>query len=627
MHPNFNNFTSPKSPFGGFRRLITFIMKRKSFSTAIIAVFVAFQLQADPASTTAKLNGINLFRVGAELTHTADITLPQGTNEIIIEGLSSDIDLNSLQIKCSGSATLMSSEFSKDFLQTKEDKKTKLLQDSIVYFEKELNKLQAQLNTNKELGELLRANKSIAGTQNGLSVLELTKMMDYYKSKSLELENEKVALNEKYTASNLKLTVLRKQLDVESRKNDKVFGKLGLQVICPTARNYTFTVSYYTRLAGWNPYYDLNIADSESGKIGISYKAKVRQTTGLDWKKVKLTLSTALPNTSKTAPVFTTWFLDYMEQVNQNYRNRQYASNVIQSFDEEYLDLQESVVVGYAEKKSVKEDAKASASPLYIVNGEVMEEWQANSIDPSLIKSVDVLKDASATSLYGARAANGVVVITLKNTVEDFVTESESSIDTSYDIDLKYDILGNGTEQLIVLKEQTLPTTYKYYSAPKLDKSAYLMAEISGWEKLNLLPGDANITFEGTYLGKSYVDPSTTQNVLNLTLNEDKRVIVKREKLQDFSKTKMFDKDKKQEFAYKITVRNTKKTPINMILKDQYPISMQKAIEVELIETSNAAINEEVGVLTWMFELAPGESKDFIIKYTVKYPKDKRINL
>jgi len=606
-------------------------MKRTLFFIALIAASFALQLQADPLSTAAKLKGINLFRVGAELTHSAEITLPQGTNEVVVEGLSSDIDLNSLQIKCSGNATLMSSEFSKDFLQTKEDKKTKIIQDSIVYFEKELTKIQAQLNTNKELGELLRANKSIAGTQNGLSVIELTKMMDYYKSKSLELENEKVVLNEKYTASNLKLTVLKKQLEVESRKNDKVFGKLGLQVICPTAGSYTFTVSYYTRLAGWNPYYDLNIANSESGKIGISYKAKVRQTTGLDWKKVKLTLSTALPNASKTAPVFTTWFLDYLEQVSMRSNNRQFASNSIQSFEKDMV-MAESVAIGYGDQKKTSVtgsvgEPKANTSPLYIVNGQVMEEWQANSIDPSLIKSVDVLKDASATSLYGARAANGVIVITLKNTVEDFVTESESSIDTSYDIDLKYDILGNGTEQLIVLKEQTLPTTYKHYSAPKLDKSAYLMAEISGWEKLNLLPGDANITFEGTYLGKSYIDPSTTQNVLNLTLNEDKRVIVNREKLQDFSKTKMFDKDKKQEFAYKITVRNTKKTAVNMILKDQYPISMQKGIEVELIETANAAINEEVGVLTWMFELAPGESKDFIIKYTVKYPKDKRINL
>ncbi|MDR2475644.1 MAG: DUF4139 domain-containing protein, partial [Bacteroidales bacterium] len=268
-----------------------------------------------------------------------------------------------------------------------------------------------------------------------------------------------------------------------------------------------------------------------------------------------------------------------------------------------------------------------TAAPLYVVNGELMEEGEASSIAPSMIKSIEILKDASATALYGSRATNGVILITLKNSLEDFITESDNSLDATYNIDLNYNILGDGTRQLIVLKEQTLPTVYKYYSAPKLDKSAYLLAEISGWENLNLLPGEANITIEGSYFGKSTIDPSSTQQILNLTLNEDKRVVVSRVKLQDFSKTRLFDKDKKQDFAYKLTVKNTKRTPVNMILKEQYPISMQKDIEVELLDTANAAINKELGVLTWMFPLKPGESRELIIKYTVKYPKDKIINL
>ncbi|MCL1944098.1 MAG: mucoidy inhibitor MuiA family protein [Candidatus Azobacteroides sp.] len=586
------------------------------------SLLLSVQAFAEEINTMSKLNSVNIFRIGAEMTHTAKAVLQQGNNEVIIEGLSSDVEINSIQVKCSGNATLMSSEFSKDYLKNQEDKNTNKLQDSISYYEKELSQVQAKLNTNKELGELLRANKSIAGTQNGLSVAELTKMMDYYKIKSLELENEKNALNEKSKDLTLNLTALKKQMEVQSRKNDKIFGKLTLQTICPTAGTYTFTISYYTRLASWNPYYDLNIENTEKSTIGISYKAKIRQTTGLDWKKVKLTLSTAMPNLNKTAPVFKTWFLDYVYAYDYNSRD-QFSQNTIQAIaSPELMEIADEKVVasGYGTQK------EESSSPLYIVNGEPMEEWEVNSIDPALIKSIDVLKDASATSMYGSRGANGVIVVTLKTGVEDFVSESESSIDVSYDIDLNYDILGNGTEQLIVLKEQSLPAAYKYYSAPKLDKSAFLMAEISGWENLNLLPGEANITYDGTYIGKSSIDPSSTQNILNLTLNEDKRVIVTRRKMQDFSKTRMFDKDKKQEFAYKLTVKNTKSSTINMILKEQYPISMQKDIEVELVESSSASVNPEIGVLTWIFPLKAGESKEFTVKYTVKYPKDKTLN-
>ncbi len=55
----------------------------------------------------------------------------------------------------------------------------------------------------------------------------------------------------------------------------------------------------------------------------------------------------------------------------------------------------------------------ASSNPLYVVDG-VAYEGAINAIAPSDIESMTVLKDASATALYGSRAANGVIVITTK---------------------------------------------------------------------------------------------------------------------------------------------------------------------------------------------------------------------
>lgn len=64
-------------------------------------------------------------------------------------------------------------------------------------------------------------------------------------------------------------------------------------------------------------------------------------------------------------------------------------------------------------------------NPLYVIDGvvvgkgsdnaQVMESWNPlASIDPNSIENVAVLKDASATALYGARGANGVIVVTTK---------------------------------------------------------------------------------------------------------------------------------------------------------------------------------------------------------------------
>ncbi len=53
-------------------------------------------------------------------------------------------------------------------------------------------------------------------------------------------------------------------------------------------------------------------------------------------------------------------------------------------------------------------------SPLYVLDGFIIENFNAGILNPTDIESIDILKDASATAIYGARGANGVVLITTK---------------------------------------------------------------------------------------------------------------------------------------------------------------------------------------------------------------------
>lgn len=53
-------------------------------------------------------------------------------------------------------------------------------------------------------------------------------------------------------------------------------------------------------------------------------------------------------------------------------------------------------------------------SPLYVVDGFPIENANNNAINPADIETIEVLKDASATAIYGARGANGVIIITTK---------------------------------------------------------------------------------------------------------------------------------------------------------------------------------------------------------------------
>ena len=112
---------------------------------------------------------------------------------------------------------------------------------------------------------------------------------------------------------------------------------------------------------------------------------------------------------------------------------------------------------------------------------------------------------------------------------------------------------------------------------------------------------------------------------MNLSLGKDKRVIVKKTLVKELSSLKTSGKDSRQIFTYEITVKNNKLTDINLLLKDQYPLSTIKEVEVKLEENNEALVNQETGVLTWKVALKPGESRKYRFAYTVKYPKDKRI--
>lgn len=596
------------------------------FFLLILFVLTITQIQAktDPLVLPSSLKTVTVYRSGAELIHQTSSQLPQGNQDIVIEGISNQIDINSIQINCPGAVTIMGVEFSNNFLVAPETSiRIRFLKDSADQIQKDIDRINVHIQTTTDLLEVLKANRDIKGQQSGLSVAELIKLMDYYKNKSTELQNELATQKDKQKKLNELLSRIKNQIKEEESRNTRNAGQLRLQLSVATSGKYDFTVSYITPNAWWTPYYDIRVDDIRN-PMKIIYKAKVAQTTGIDWRKVKLSLSTSVPNQWGNAPILKSWFLSYINPV--HVMERSLAQNRMQSFHDYKTS---DATPGASSNINIRgfSNIQKENAPLYVVNGVPMSAEDYSKINPAAIKTIDVLKDAQATSVYGARAMNGVIVITLKDGLDDYVSVSDNELDVTFDIDLPYDVPTNGKEQTATLREYGMKSFYKYYAVPRMDKDAYLLAEVADWEKMNLLPGDANIIFEGTYVGKSFIDPSSTADTLNLTLGRDKRVVVKKEKLVDYSSTKFLGNSKLQKLTYELTVKNNKKDTVRMLLKEQYPLSTNKEVEVELLETGDASINTELGVLSWKLELAPGEVKKLRFAYSVKYPKDKVLNL
>jgi len=123
-----------------------------------------------------------------------------------------------------------------------------------------------------------------------------------------------------------------------------------------------------------------------------------------------------------------------------------------------------------------------------------------------------------------------ILVKNEESSMNQYVSVDNAGINTSFDIDLPYTIPSDGQQHLVAVKKFGLPATYSYYAVPKLDKDAFLQAHITNWEELNLLPGQTNIFYEGTYVGQGNIDVRNVKDTMDISLGRDKKIVVKRDR-------------------------------------------------------------------------------------------------
>ncbi len=197
----------------------------------------------------------------------------------------------------------------------------------------------------------------------------------------------------------------------------------------------------------------------------------------------------------------------------------------------------------------------------------------------------------------------------------------------TFDISIPYSIPSDGKIQTVEIQRLTAPADYKYVTLPKLSQLAYLTANITDWAKLSLQSGEATLYFENSFVGKSYLNVNQLTDTLIMSLGTDNSILVKREKRKDFTSKKVIGANKTETYSFLLTVRNNKLNPIKITLNDQIPVSSNSGINVETIELSGGRHNAETGEIKWDLEIKPQETKQIILTYSVKYPRDKTVIL
>lgn len=553
-----------------------------------IALLTSTLLANDKVTVKSTLHSVTVYTQGAQLQHKANYTIKAGLSEVIVEGISPQIAAGTIQVKATGAVVILDSKYEYYYpqpqlellvrdLPPKIKSAIRVLEDSIRLVNFDLRDINDEIEVLVAARKIIISNGAVKGQGKVNDSIQLLKAtVDYYTTKVSELNKKISSLDRQRVKKTDLLTELNTRLeDLQNyaEQNNQTPEKKGVPRIIITfmakdAASGRIDLSYLASNAGWTPLYDIR-SEAATGKISLTYKAQVRQLTGLDWDDIKLSISTNNPYANKTKPELNPWYIDYQEFRKQ-------------------LD----------EKGKLRSDEFDDAPAV----------------------------NSTALNMGFMYSTNAAVEINALG-AEQFTTIVQQLISAEFKIDLNYSIASDNQVRMVLVKQSELNTSFRYYAVPKLDPGVYLVAQMTKLDELQLVPAKANIFFDGTYIGETYLDPTTMDDTLNLSLGKDPNIVVKRTLLKNQSKERIIQDKKERSFAYNIEVRNLKSSEIELFIQDQIPLTTNPDITIEKSNLGKGKIDEKSGLIEWQLKLKAKESQSFDYDFKVRHAKDKTVQI
>ena len=612
----------------------------KTFSLFLISIFISFTLFASENKIVeSTIKQVTVYQVGAQVVRASQVKLERGVTELHFKGLPEGINPESIQASAEQGVTIVSVVHSIDYMnkQTTDDNimkleaKREVILDSINIL-KNIHKVLAQER------ELIVSNKSIGGEE-GVKAADLEKMASFFRNRLTEIESKHYEVTLKIRRLQRSMVTIAQQLIELNAQIDKPTSLVKVKVSASSPISSSFELRYFIPRAGWSALYDIRIDDIDS-PMGLFYKAQIIQNTGEDWKDVQLTLSTGNPSISNYKPELSPYILtfdNYYSQRSTSAAGSQYSGRVSGRVAEE--DGQPlpgaSVMVKGTNIGAVTdlngnysiEVPSQNSTLVFSFVGYKPQEFLASSPvrnvkmvpDELMLDEVVVTGYTSGIRIRGASRPEPVKKMEIPLAIE------RSQVATEFKIEMPYSIPSDNKAYDVSILEYRVPASYKYASVPKLSTDAYLVASIPDWHMYDLLNGDVNLFFKGVYQGKTYFDLSTIDDTLTLSVGRDRDIQIKRESKKEFTRRSVIGSNRREQRVWEISVKNNKPFAVNIEIEDQYPISRLSDIRVEQVEAPGAKIDEASGKVKWNLSLGSGETRTLLLKYTVRYPQNKKL--
>ncbi|WP_199120544.1 mucoidy inhibitor MuiA family protein [Pedobacter sp. ASV28] len=619
------------------------------FSLLCFGISIGAGAQENQINVHSKINAVTVFMNGAQVERLSDLLdLPQGVSLLVFSGLSSSIETQSLQAKGEGSFTILSVNKQNNFLMEKKKSEQKeALQARLVDIVDKITALRNEVAVYKAEEEMLMKNQTVMGPNVSYDLVKLKAALDFQRQRLIDAKTRQTSLGKDIDKWNAELVKIGKQVaDVDGKaigqSNDVV-----VKISAKTATKGKFMLTYLVKNASWYPTYDIRAKDVTS-PIQLIYKANVSQNSGEEWKNVKLTLSSGNPSNNNEKPTLPIYQLGFLS-AGYSFFNPVSASlnavkgKVLSASDNLALPgvsirVKNSSIATVTDGEgnySIQLPPGANTlvfSSIGFENQELLaSHGQLNvslredtkNLSEVVVMGYAGINEALAGKVAGAkvRGASSVSTVPLQ------VKNVERQTNITFEIKMPYTILSDGKQATVDIGNYDFKADYEYYTVPKVTQDAFLTAKITDFNEVNLISGEASIFFEGTYLGKSLLDIGNITDTLTLSLGADKNVVVKREKQKDFNERQFIGSSQKDTRHFVIDIKNRKNQKVNLIVEDQLPVSTSSDISIEKQDISKAKLEEATGKLIWKMELEPNEQKKIDLKYQVKHPKNKPINM
>jgi uncharacterized protein (TIGR02231 family) len=581
------------------KKRIIFMLFAITFGTSAYSIT---ETEVKSTVTEAKvfLNGAQVFRTGKA-------TIKKGTTKLVFTDISPNLNPKSIQASGKGNFLILDVKHNIHYpepsavkaavLPERIQREINQLNDSLLLKGFEVERVVSKRTNLSNEKKMIITNKLMTGGGHSDSLPVLKDAVDFYRKKLDEIDDKLFAI--KLKEHRMKEQQRKMQGRLKELKNynahvgQPVKEKKNIHQIIVTISSEVETsakikVSYLVSNAGWVPAYDLR-ANTTAEPMTLTYKARVFQKTGEDWSNVKLTLSTYNQDCSLSKPFLAAWELKFMSP------DQRFMANQKNLFNEKNNSGYKTTDNNFASNTQLNTNIATS------------------------------FNDRAMSTNFSTNVGNTGNSNAFNKGVSNFSLTNQAYSNVEFEIKTSYTIPPDGEEILMVVKNDKLDANFDHFVIPKVNKDAFLLAKIGDWESLSLLQAKANIYFDNTFVGETYINPMTIADTLELAMGRDKAIYTTRKKTSDKTKTTALGKNKERTITIELVVKNNKTEAVELDLEDQVPISRKEEIKVKMIDNGGGELNKNSGTLKWTLNLQPKEVKKITFTYTLEYDKHKNV--